>query len=216
MNSRTKKLTMVAMVCAIAYAVMFVVRIKMFGFLTYDPKDVVITIAGFILGPFSAFVSSVIVGTIEMFTVSDTGVIGLIINILSTASFACIASYIYKKKHTIVGAVIGLLVGSLVMTAVMILWNYLLTPIYMGMPRQAVVDMILPILLPFNLLKCGINSAITMLIYKPIVKALRKTNLIEKSKENLTSKASSRAIIIISLILLATCVLFVLQLNGII
>ena len=94
MNSRTKKLTMVAMVCAIAYAVMFVVRIKMFGFLTYDPKDVVITIAGFILGPFSAFVSSVIVGTIEMFTVSDTGVIGLIMNILSTASFACIASYI--------------------------------------------------------------------------------------------------------------------------
>jgi len=45
-------------------------------------------------------------------------------------------------------------------------WNYFVTPIFMGMPRAAVAPMIFPIILPFNLIKSGVNSLITFLLYK--------------------------------------------------
>ena len=136
-------------------------------------------------------------------------------NILSTCAFACTAAYIYKKKHTLSGAVIGLAAGCVLMTIVMLLWNYLFTPIYLGYPREAVAEMLLPVFLPFNLLKGGLNMAITLLIYKPIVTGLRKAGLIELSDQK-AEKGKRTGIILISLFLLATCIFFVLVLKGIV
>lgn len=111
MNSKTQKLTTVAMLCAIAYVVMVVGRIPVVLFLKYDPKDVIITLGGLIWGPLTSFSVSVIVSVIEMLTVSETGILGCIMNIISTCSFACTASFIYRKKHTLLGATMGLLAG---------------------------------------------------------------------------------------------------------
>ena len=149
-----------AMLAAIAYLVMVVGRIPIssMSFLKYDPKDVVITIGGFILGPLEAFVISVIVSVIEMFTVSESGIIGAVMNVLSTAAFACTAAVIYKKDRTLKGAVIGLLSGVVCMTGIMLLWNYFITPIYMGYPREAVAALLIPVFLPFNLIKAGLNA----------------------------------------------------------
>ena len=132
MNSKTKKMTTLAVLCAISYVVMVMGRIPIVLFLKYDPKDVIITLGGLIWGPMSACIVSVIVSFIEMFTVSETGILGCLMNIVSSCSFACTASAIYKKKHTLSGAVIGLGVGSVAMVAVMLLCNYLITPLYMG------------------------------------------------------------------------------------
>ena len=88
MNNKTKKMTTVAMLCAIAYVVMAVGRIPIVLFLKYDPKDVVITLGGLIWGPLTSCIASVIVSFIEMMTVSDTGILGCIMNIVSTCSFA--------------------------------------------------------------------------------------------------------------------------------
>ena len=181
MNQKTKKLTILAMLCALAYIVMLVGRIPMVLFLKYDPKDVIITIGGFIYGPISAFSISAVVSLVEMITASDTGFYGLIMNIVSTCAFACVASLIYKKKRTLFGAIIGLVIGCLFMTATMLLWNYFITPHYMKQPQEVVAAMLLPVFLPFNLIKGGLNAAITMLLYKPVVSALRRANLIESS-----------------------------------
>ncbi len=215
MNSKTKKIVIIAMLCAIAYAVMVVGRVPVVLFLKYDPKDVIITIGGFLFGPLTAFLVSVVVSLVEMVSVSDTGIIGCIMNILSTCAFACTAAYIYKKKHTLSGAVIGLAAGCVLMAIVMLLWNYLFTPIYLGYPREAVAEMLLPVFLPFNLLKGGLNMAITLLIYKPIVTGLRKAGLIELSDQK-AEKGKRTGIILISLFLLATCIFFVLVLKGIV
>ena len=64
-DSKTKKLTMIGMLCAIAYAVMVVGRVPIVLFLKYDPKDVIITIGGFIFGPFTSFTISFIVSLIR-------------------------------------------------------------------------------------------------------------------------------------------------------
>jgi len=214
MNTRTKKITMVAMLCAIAYVVVVVCRVPIFMFLSYEPKDVIITIGGFLFGPLTSLVVSVIVSFVEMFTISDTGIIGCIMNILSSCAFACVAAYIYKKKHTLLGAVIGLTAGCVAMTIIMLIWNYLITPIYMGYPREAVAEMLIPILLPFNLLKSGINMAVTILIYKPIVTALRKAGLVEVSNKKI-EKNQTIGIMLIGIVLLATCIFFVLVVKGI-
>ncbi len=215
MDQKTKRLTMIGMLSAIAFAVMVIGRVPIVLFLKYDPKDVVIVIGGFIFGPLSAFFISLIVSLIEMVTVSDTGFIGCIMNILSTCAFACTAAVIYKKDHTLKGAIIGLVCGVLLMTGIMLLWNYLITPIYLGYPREAVVELLIPAFLPFNLLKGGINSALTLLLYKYVVNTLRKAKLIEESK-SAPVKVNNTGIALVSLFVLATGVLLALVLKGMI
>lgn len=102
-------------------------------------------------------------------------------NFLSSAAFACTAALIYRKKHTLSGAVLGLLAGVVSMTAVMLLWNYLLTPLYMKTPRADVAAMLIPVFLSFNLLKSLLNSALALLLYRPLTQGLRRDNLFPQS-----------------------------------
>lgn len=216
MKTDTKKLTTLAMLCAVAYIAMVVGRLPMSSvdFLRYDPKDIVITIGGFIYGPAAATVMTLVVSAIEMVTVSTTGIIGFVMNVVQTCAFACTAAFIYKKQHTQSGAVIGLAAGCLIATAAMLLWNYALTPIYSGMPREAVAAMLLPVFLPFNLLKGSINGALTVLLYKHIVKALRAAKLVPPSESGKEHK-SSIIILIASAVVLALCIVAVLFIRGI-
>lgn len=214
MKNKTKTLTLTAMFCALAFAMTAVIRIPVVLFLKYDPKDIIITLCGFILGPLSAIIVSVVTSLIEMVTISDTGPIGCVMNIISSCSFAFTAALVYKKKKTLSGAAIGLLLGCVAMTAVMLVWNYCVTPLYMGYPREAVAELLLPAFLPFNLIKSGLNAAFAFLLYKPVVGALRKTHLIPES----TSKKTKANIpmIIISALIIVTCVLVILSMNKII
>ena len=206
-----KKLVLMAMLAAIAYMIMALVRIPVVLFLKYEPKDVVITIGGFLLGPMASFAISLLVSLIEMVTVSDTGPIGCLMNLLSTCSFACVAAFIYKKQHTLKGAIAGLAAGSVFMVGIMLLWNWLISPLYMGVERSAVEALLLPAFLPFNLLKAGLNSGLTLFLYKPVVTALRKTKLVETGNSTGTSKVG---IYLFAAGLLITCILLLLVFQG--
>ncbi|MBR6563565.1 MAG: ECF transporter S component [Clostridia bacterium] len=210
-----KRLTMAAMLCALAYLVMVLIKIPVVLFLSYEPKDVIIALGGFIWGPSMALWVSVAVSFVEMVTVSSTGYIGLIMNILSTCSFACTAALIYKKKRTLSGALIGLFVGSILMTALMLGWNYLITPMYMNIPREAVAALLLPAFLPFNLIKAMLNSVFTFLLYGPVINALRNTGFIDKSKEQSSASRKPKYLLIAACALVTVaCVLGILLLNG--
>ena len=215
MNFKTKKIAMLGVLAALAYLSVVLINIPVVSvdFLKYEPKDVIITLGGFMFGPVSAALLSVVVSFLEMVTISSTGIIGCVMNILSTWGFACVATLIYKRVHTLKGAIIGLAAGCLTATALMLLWNYLITPLYMGLAREAVVEMLLPIFLPYNLLKCAMNAALTMLIYKPLVTALRRANLLEPSGVQ-AAGTRNMGIILVSLLVVATCILCVLVLRG--
>ena len=116
--------------------------------------------------------------------------------------------------HTLSGAIIGLVSGWGIMVAVMMLWNYLIAPLYMGYPREAVVELLIPAFLPFNLIKGGLNAAITMLLYKPVVTALRRSNLIPDTSTAEKSKANV-GVILVSLLIVISCILFILAFNGV-
>lgn len=215
MQIRTKKLTALSMLSALAYIVMLAGRIPVVLFLKYDPSDVIITIGGFLYGPIAAFAMSTAVSFVEMITVSGTGPIGFVMNMIQTCAFAGTAAFIYKSKRTITRAIIGLIVGWLLTTAVMLLWNYFITPIYMGLPREAVAELLIPAFLPFNLLKGGLNAAITMLLYKPLKSALYKAHLISASEETTVSKGKINiGVILVSFFLIITCVLLILVFQG--
>ena len=206
-----KKLVLIAMLAAFAYMIMALVRIPVVLFLKYEPKDVIITIGGFLLGPMASFIISALVSLIEMVTVSETGPIGCLMNLISTCSFACVAAFIYKRQHTLKGAIAGLAAGSVFMVCIMLLWNWLITPLYMGVERSAVEGLLLPAFLPFNLLKAGLNSALTLFLYKPVVTALRKTKLVESGS---SAGSSKTGIYLFAAGLLITCILLLLVLQG--
>ena len=213
--SKTKKLTTIGMLCTLAYTAAVVGRIPLVLFLKYDSKDVIIVIGGFIFGPITSFAVTVIVSVVQMLTVSGTGILGCIMNIISSCSFACTAAFIYKRKHKLSGAILGLFCGWVCQVAVMMLWNYLIAPIYMGYPREAIVELLIPAFLPFNLIKGGLNAAVTMLIYKPVVTALRRSNLVE-SKQDPDKMRINIGVLLVALIMVITCVLLILSFNGII
>lgn len=235
MNDKVKKVTVLGMFAALAYVFVLIGRIPISSveFLKYDPKDIIVAICGFVMGPISALIVTLITSLLEMITISTTGFIGFAMNVISTASFACTAAFIYKKKKTLLGAVIGLIAGALAMTVLMILWNYLITPIYMGYPREAVAEMLVPVFLPFNLIKSGLNASFTMLLYKPVVTAMRKAHIIsdtssvpdgEAKTGNGTAKPEDHPYhlriniwtVIISVFIIAICVLWVLAIKKII
>lgn len=213
----TKTITTLAMLSGIAYVVMLVSKLlpSVNGFLDFDFKDVVICIGGFTFGPVAAAVMAIVVAFVEMITISTTGLIGFVMNVLATCGFCCTATFVYKKRHTMVGAVLGLGLGVVVLTVVMLLWNYFLTPIYQGLPREAVADMLVPIFLPFNLAKGGMNMAATLLLYPPVVGALRRSGVVPQS-QNSQGKKFSAGFALFALALLATFVLFALVLAGVI
>ncbi len=216
-TARVKKLVTLAMLTAVTYVVMLLCKSipDVAGFLQLEVKETIVCIGGFIYGPVSAAIIALVVAVIEMFTVSGTGPIGCIMNVLATAVFACTASFIYKKNHSRNGAIIGLGVATLALTVVMILWNYLITPLYMGVPREAVVEMLLPIFLPFNLVKGALNMAATLIIYKPVVTALRKTGLVAPSHDvHAASKKLNGGFWLFTIALLATAIVTALVLMG--
>jgi riboflavin transporter FmnP len=216
----TKRIAILGMLCAMAYMLVFIahlVPIKLVpsvSFLSYDPKDIAIAISGFLLGPMAALIITIVVSVLELLTISTTGWIGLIMNILSTLAFACPAAIIYRRWRTSRGALFGLICSVLFMTGVMMLWNVLITPLYMGVDRAVVVGMLIPGFLPFNLLKGSINAGITLLLYKPVSKALRSVT--KQSEEAESAKSNFPLWIVGSGILIITITLVLLVYTGVI
>lgn len=219
MSVRT--ITSLAMLCALAYMVMYISKIvfgpiTVGGLLTFDLKDVVIAIGGFLFGPLSALAVSAVVSLIEMVTVSETGPVGLLMNVLSTMAFVCPAAALYKRRHAVSGAVIGLVIGGILMTIVMLLWNYLITPLYMNVPRDVVAAMLPTVFLPFNLVKAVMNGALVMVLYKPVVTALRRAQLVPEGQGSGQPgvKKSKTGVTIIAVLVLITAILLALVLSG--
>ncbi len=171
LHKNLRLLITLSLLTALSIVLMLLIRFPIFPsapYLEYEPMDVPILIAGFAFGPVAGLTVTVISSLIQGLSVSSaSGWIGILMHFISTGTLVTVASLIYKKKQTIWGAVIALVCGTIAMAAVMIPANLIFTPIY-GPPVEVVKSLILPILIPFNLIKAGINSAVTFVIYKPL------------------------------------------------
>jgi riboflavin transporter FmnP len=172
----TAKLTKMAMLGAISLVLVLLVRIPFppAPFLVYDPADVPIIISGFAFGPLAGIIITFVVSFIQAFALGGDGIIGFFMHMVSTGIFVLVAGLYYKRGKTKKRAIVALALGAIVMCISMVGWNLVITPIYMGVPREVVLAMIVPVILPFNILKGVINGIITFIIYKPISRYLHK------------------------------------------
>lgn len=210
----TKKMTTVGMLCAMAIIINLMIYfpiVPSVSFLKYDPKDIIIVIGGFIFGPMTSLIMSAITSVLEIVYRGGT-ILDILMNIISTCTFAMTAAYFYKKKHTKKGALIGLTLGIIACTVSMIIWNYIIDPIYFQIPKSAVITM-LPAIALFNIIKCTLNMAVTLFLYKPVITILRNSNLVEKHEE---TTSLSRDIGLLALFILVTVVILILSFQQII
>lgn len=136
-------------------------------FLEYSPADVPVLIGTFLYGPVAGVIMSFVVAVIQGVTVSaSSGIIGIVMNFISLVSLCVVAGLIYKKKHTLKGAILALCCGALSGVVVMLLWNIILTPLYMGVERSEVIALLPTVFLPFNLVRYISNAVMTFLLYK--------------------------------------------------
>ena len=215
-QEKTKRLTLAAVFCALAFLMTLVPAPKV-SFLSFDVKDTVIATASLLLGPSVAISLSLAVPLLEFITVGTTGPWGLLMDVLSTAAFSVTVAFIYKYRKSLSGAILALSVSAVLQVAVKMLANLFITPIYMGVPRSAVVSLLLPLLLPFNATKSLFNASLVMLLYKPISEALRRSGLLGRREGAVSYRLGGRSLLVffISLaVLLATVLLLFLALGA--
>ncbi len=207
----TKKITVSAMLAAVAFVVTILTSyLKVSGFLSLDFKDAILSIISLLFGPFYGVVSVIAVALFELITVSSTGLYGFVMNMLSSGTFVIVSGFIYKYKRSFSGAVISAISCVLVVTSVMLLANIFITPLYFQMPRAAVIDMLPTVLLPFNLCKSLLNSALMLLIYKPITAALKRSRLIpQNSSSNYMFNLKTALMTVVSVIVIVCALLFI-------
>ena len=171
-----RRLTQVAVLGAIAFIFMYLdFPIPPFpAWLQYDPSEVPALIATFALGPAAGvaveLVKGVLIGLLRPGELG--GPFGVFMNLLAGVTFVAVAGSYYRVEHSKAGAVRGMAFAVTAMTAVMILANITFTPnpppFGFGLPRTQVITLILPALLPFNLLKGVISSLLTFYVYKRV------------------------------------------------
>ncbi|MCH3956286.1 MAG: ECF transporter S component [Olsenella sp.] len=168
-----RRIAVTALLCAMAAICTLLLEFPILPgvtWLKYDPSGIVALIAGFAFGPATGAVVSVIPYLVHVTTAS--GVYGMIMAVLATFSLVMPASLIYRRNRTMRGAVLGLVTGGVVCLAACIVGNLIVTPFYTGMPLDAVIALIVPALLPFNLIKIAINCAVFAFIMRPAFKAM--------------------------------------------
>ena len=162
-----RELVTLAIFSALGMALSFI-QIPIFPpapYLQYDPSGIVTLTVALMYGP-AAGIMVQLVSWIPKLIMSP---LGSLLTFVAMIGAVLIVGLIYKKFHNLKGAIVAIVVGSVVFTAIAIAMNFVITPIYTpGVTVEAVASMVVPILLPFNIIKCVINGVVTSLLYKPV------------------------------------------------
>jgi len=176
-NISVRRLAQMSMLAAVAVILILYVRIPLIpaaSYLVYDMADVPVLLGAFLLGPLPGILILTVVCAIQAFMLGGNGFIGFIMHMTSSGALVLISALLYQRlKDSNRSLIISLIAGGLGMTALMIPLNLIFTPLLFGMPVSVVVGMILPILLPFNLLKATLNGALFFLLFKSLRIALK-------------------------------------------
>lgn len=170
-QNNTLKLAKMGMLVAVSIVLVYFIHFPIFpavAFLEYDPADIPILIGTFAFGPVAGVLLAIVTSVIQGVTVSAaSGVYGILMHVIATSTMVLVAGIIYKKNKTRKGAIIGLVCGVIAWIIVMIVANLVITPLFMGVPRAVVWDL-MPFIAAFNGIKAGVNAIITFLLYKRI------------------------------------------------
>lgn len=179
----TRQLVTMAVMSAIGVLLSFIEFPLLPGvtWLKFDASNMPAMVAGFAYGPGGGVAVGILTAILHGLLMADFS--GAVMNIIVVLFYVLPAALIYKRMHTFAGAIIALVVGTLLAVVGAVLGNLVITPAWLGVPLDAVIAMIVPILIPFNLLKGALNSVLTLIIYKSI------SNLITPKKDQKKGRA---------------------------
>ncbi|SHJ59257.1 ECF transporter S component [Paramaledivibacter caminithermalis] len=191
----TNSLVKISLLSVISYILMLIdPPIPFFpGFLKMDLSDMPALIGTFALGPIAGVIIEFIKNLLHLITRTSTGGVGEFANFLIGSSLIIPSGIFYAKNRKKSTALLGMLLGTILMAIVGGLANYyILIPFYAKvMPLDKIIawsasanaaikdlkTLIIYAIVPFNLLKGIIISIFTILIYKKISHLLiRKIN----------------------------------------
>jgi riboflavin transporter FmnP len=178
----TKQLVTMALMCAIGILLSFIEfpLIPGVSFLKYDASCMPAMVVGFAFGGGAGVIVGVVGAIIHGIMMGDF--VGAIMNIIVVLAMVLPSAAVYRKGRTFKNAVIGLTIAVVVATIAAVVANLVIDPVLYGMPFDTVVAMVIPALLPFNIVKAIINSALTVIIYKSI------SNLITPKKKQVRGR----------------------------
>ena len=164
----TRRIATTALLCALAFVLTFV-EVPIFPpapWLMYDPSGIVAFVAALIYGPATGTVVAVLPWALK--TLFSFNPWGHLMAILAGVALCVPAALIARRMTGARGLALGMAVGGVVSLAACILGNIVVTPLYTAVSTADVVAMIVPILLPFNLLKTVPTCVVTPLSHKPV------------------------------------------------
>ncbi len=142
-------------------------------YLKYEPSGVIILLCGLLLGP-AAALECAIVKCVLYFLSHGGSPFGHLSDLLSMICFSGTALMIICRggTHGPKKRILGCVVSCVVTTVVMTLANYPILYLQYGMNAES-VTVTLPFVIPFNILKVTLNSAVALLAYRPVYLAIR-------------------------------------------
>lgn len=175
--NKTKLIVVVGIFSAIAFLLQVIgslMGIKVSGFLEIELSDLPALIIALAYGPLAGVLVELIKNVLHCFMTS-TGFVGEFSNFVVNGTMCLVAGLIYRHFRTFKGALVALLVGTLVMSVVGIFSNlFVMLPLYMSeAPFYVKLNLTLGTILPFNLIKGVAISVITILVYKKISKLIK-------------------------------------------
>lgn len=178
----TKQLVTMALMCAIGVLLSFVEIPLVPGaaWLKYDASIVPAMVCGFAYGPASGIAVGVMGAILHGLLTADLA--GAVMNCLVAFAYVLASALVYRRLRSFKGAVAGLAIGAACAVAMAVVGNLVVTPLWLGVPVDSVVAMVLPALIPFNAIKALLNSAMTLVVYRAI------SRLIEPSRPNKPNK----------------------------
>lgn len=190
----TRMIAQIGMLGAIAVVLMLFEIPLPFApsFYEIDFSEVPVLIGCFSMGPLAGVLIELIKIILNLcINGSVTAGVGELANFVIGCALVLPAAFIYKRKKSKKGAVVGLVTGTIFMTISGCFVNaYIMLPTYakaFGMPIEALVEMgsavnasitdlftfVMFAVVPFNLLKGVLVSIIVLLIYKKISPILK-------------------------------------------
>jgi riboflavin transporter len=187
---KTKKINVkayvsIGMLSSIAYLLMLLnFPLPLFpNFLFVDFSDIPALIAALIFGPIAGILVELFKNVLNyLATGSQTGIpVGHIANFLAGIVFVLPTYYVYNRLKTKKGMTLALIAGTIIMAVVMSILNYvIILPAYtvlMGFPDMR--NLVVPAILPFNLLKGILMSVIFMLLFVRMQAWINKFSVIK-------------------------------------
>ncbi|MBQ8973007.1 MAG: ECF transporter S component [Clostridia bacterium] len=198
-TSRIRKLTVTAMLSAVATVLMFLsFNVPLMpSFIKLDFSELPALIASFAFGPLSGAAVCLVKNLVNLLRTS-TGGVGELSNFLLGVCFVVPAGLIYRFRRNRIGTLIGSIIGALAMAVLGVFTNYYIVyPVYTAfLPMEAILgmyqainpnvqtlwDALIWFNMPFTLVKGLCSVVMAFIIYKPLSPYLKGTRKVGRSK----------------------------------